>query len=285
MFSSILDDIKATFSYGNMVSKIIIVNVAVFMVFALVKAFAPEFYGVNIQYFMLPSDLSVFIWRPWTLVTHIFLHEGFWHLLWNMLLFYTFGNIMGDLLGDQRILPTYLLGGLGGAIFYILGSLVFHNYAGAFALGASAAILAVVISAVMIAPDYYINLILIGPVRIKYVALFMVFFDLVGAKGMTNSGGHLGHLGGAFMGFLAVYLLKNGLDISNPVRRKERIPVTADRKQSHLKVVKDSKREKIENSRLVSDQDRIDNILDKINKSGYGSLTEEEKKFLNDASK
>jgi membrane associated rhomboid family serine protease len=288
MFSSIIDDIKATFSYGNMVSKIIIVNVGVYMVFALFKAFFPEIYASSIHYFMLPSDVSELFLQPWSLVTHMFLHEGFWHLLWNMVMFYTFGNIMGDLLGDQRVLPTYLLGGLGGAIFYVLGSLLFHNYAGSYALGASAAILSVVICAIVTAPDYMINLILIGPVRIKYVGLFLLFFDIVGAKGMVNSGGSLGHLGGSFMGFLLVYLLRNGYDLTRPTfgfRSRRKQTQKPSKSAVHLRVVKDSKRDRVDSTSTLTEQDQIDNILDKINKSGYSSLSEDEKIILKNASK
>ena len=121
MFRSIAQDVKSSFDYGNMVVKLIIINVVVFMVTALLNAFFPTFYQSNIlPYIALPGDMMTLLYRPWTLITHMFLHSGFWHLAWNMLTFYWFGSIAGDLLGDKKILPVYILGGLIGGIAYIL---------------------------------------------------------------------------------------------------------------------------------------------------------------------
>jgi membrane associated rhomboid family serine protease len=256
------------------------------MIFALFKAFFPSTYGQVIHYFMITPELSILLRQPWSIVTYMFLHEGFMHLLWNMLLFYTFGNILGDLLGDKKVLPTYILGGIAGIVFYILATFLVPYVSNSYAIGASAAVMAVVFSAVITAPDYMISLILIGPVRIKYLALFMLFFDIIGTRDESNSGGHFGHLGGVFMGCILVYSLRRGIDFSELVPKKalQRNPKTSQR-PPHLKVVKDINKKSNSVSISMTDQERIDAILDKINKSGYSSLTDDEQQFLKKASK
>ncbi len=285
MFTSIKEDIRNTFSYGNMVNKIIIVNVGFYMVFALINAFAPSFYASFADYFMLPSSFGQLIRQPWSLITHMFFHEGFRHLLWNMLLFYTFGNIFGDLVGDRKILPVYVAGGLIAALLYMLAvtfASSFFFLGGGYALGASASILAIVFAAVAISPDYSINLILIGPVRIKYIGLLILFFDIIGTRGMDNSGGHVMHLGGTMFGFLYVYLLSRGSDILDfewvgAAKRKKRSNVARSKKS--MTVVSDNRQSRPDPT------SNVDSILEKIKKSGFDSLTENERNILENASK
>ena len=292
MFRSISDDIRDSFDYGNMVVRLIIINVAVYMVTALIEAFVPDFYhNIILPYLSLPGDPILILYRPWTLITHMFLHSGLWHLIWNMLVFYTFGNIAGDLLGDRKILPIYIIGGLFGASAYIL-SYQFLPIVGSFALGASAAIMAVVFTSVVTAPDYMINLILFGPVRIKFIGLFVLFFDIIGVKSGDNSGGHMAHLGGTLFGFLFVFLLKEGNDLSKYFYqcidffsfKSIRVP----KKKSNLKVTYRSpeinRMDKIP-GRSKSMQSVVDEILEKIKHSGYESLTDTEKEVLYQASK
>jgi membrane associated rhomboid family serine protease len=291
MFGSIKDDIKATFSYGNMVNKIIIVNVGVYMVFAIINAFAPTFYAGFVDYFSLPSRFSEMIRQPWSLITHMFLHEGVWHLAWNMMIFYTFGNIFGDLLGDRKVLPLYLMGGLLGAILFLCASQFFPSYfylGAGHALGASAAVMGIIFAAVAIAPDYYIHLLLLGPVRIKFIGLAILFFDIIGTRAMSNSGGHIMHLGGIAFGFLFVFLLKKGTDLSSfewKTERKSKSP-RVTRSSKSLTVVSDNRKSKTKQAPVVIDQElQIDIILEKIKRSGFDSLTKDEKEALENASK
>lgn len=292
MFKSIAEDIRSSFDYGNMVVKLIIINVAVFVVTALTQAFVPQFYAEVLPYIALPGDPMLLLYRPWTLITHMFLHSGLWHLIWNMLVFYWFGNIVGDLIGDKRILPSYLFGGLFGALAY----LIFYQInpgVGQMALGASAAVLAVVFMAVFTAPDYLMSLILIGEVRIKFIGFFILFIDLIGLKGNDNSGGHAAHLGGFVLGFLFIYLLRKGIDIGEyfykligffKINRDKTI-----KKKPNLKVAHRSETfgspQKTTRKTPSNDTSEVDKILEKIKRSGYDSLTDIEKEILFKASK
>ncbi len=293
MFRSIAQDIKSSFNYGNMVIKLIIINVSFFMVTALLGAFFPSFYQSSIlPYLALPGDLSLLMYRPWTLITHMFVHTGFWHLAWNMLTFYWFGNIAGDLLGDRRILPVYFMGGLVGAIFYIISFYLLSGI-GSFALGASAAVLAIVFLAVATAPDYVVHLILLGPVRIKFIGLVILFFDIIGVNATVNSGGHIAHLGGTLFGFLFVYLLRSGTDLSKyfndipGIFRSKNSKIKAPGRKlkiAHKSELLSSKSSSVKtNPKNLSS--RVDEILDKIKLHGYDCLSEEEKEILYQASK
>lgn len=284
MFRSIAEDVKSAFDYGNMLVKLIIINIVVFVVTALLNAFLPEIYANHIlPYLALPGELHVLLYRPWTLLTHMFLHQGLWHLIGNMITLYWFGNIAGDLLGDRKILPVYLLGGLMGALFYIVSYQMLPQI-GIYALGASAACLAIVFTAVATAPDYVVHLILVGPVRIKYIGLFILFLDIIGTAGNSNTGGHLAHLGGTLFGFLFVWLLRNGTDISSWFYRSERPkqkPVSR-LKVAHKADVLTANRSKVNKTELST---KVDQILEKIKSKGYSSLSDEEKEVLYQASK
>ncbi len=290
MFKSVFKDVNAAFNYGNMLTKIIIINVGIYVVTAILAAFLPEIYTTHIlPYLALPGDLITFLYRPWTIITHMFLHGGFWHMAMNMLILYWFGNIAGDLLGDRRILPVYIMGGLVGAIFYMLSYPWMSGY-GSMALGASAATLAIVFTAVMTAPDYIMNLLLIGPVRIKYIGLTILFFDLIGTAGNINTGGHIAHLGGAAFGFLFVFLLNKGIDLTSWFflkKLKETKPNIFSKASSPLKV--SHKSEQLKRRKPLKENEnlgtRVDVILEKIKAKGYESLTEEEKEVLYLASK
>ena len=185
MFQSIWDDVKREFQYGNMVTRIIVVNIAIWIVVNIAKLILriptedASMYDDFLRFFSMSPNWMFILMHPWVLITSIFLHESFGHILWNMLTFYWFGRIVGDLLGNHRVLPLYLLGGLaGGAVYFIAAQ--FHvlglGLPSEMVLGASAAVMAMVACAAYIAPDYIFNLLLIGPVRLKYIA-FVLFFD------------------------------------------------------------------------------------------------------------
>lgn len=305
MLRSIINDIKSSFHTGNMVTRLIIINVAVFMILALIGAFAGEqssIYKTIFSFVAISSEPMELVFKPWTLITHMFVHEGGMHLFWNMILLYWFGIIVGDLLGDKRVFPIYLLGGIMGGMVYFISAQLFENVLGGYAIGASAAMLAILMTAAAVAPNYNIRLILLGNVKIKYIALFALFLDVIGIKGMSNTGGHFGHLGGASFGFLFVYLLRHGTDLSIPVNRwldmfsnlfttSNRSGRKQNKPKSKLKVVSRSDKlnqfkNKLTNvERDLPFQERLDAILDKIKKKGYDSLDEEEKEFLFQASK
>ena len=294
MFDSVFQDFKYALRMGNMVTKIILVNVIVFVAINIIifLDFNVGFSSVILDKLRFPSELSTLITQPWAFVTSIFLHTGFWHILWNMLIFYWFGRIAGDLIGDQHILPLYLLGGFAGCIFII----IWGNALGvpALALGASAAVMATVFAAATISPDYVMRLLLIGPVRIKYIALVLLFIDIIATRGQDNPGGHFAHIGGALAGFLFIYYQRKGVDISAPFRsvieffRNINQPKRKKTPRSTFKVYKSASVKSDTQSRPSSpppEGSELDRILDKINDKGFNSLTAEEKEFLDRSSK
>jgi len=295
MVTSIIDDIKGTFRSGNMISKIILVNVALFVVINLICALGPSSFCNSFSNFLsLPSDPGTLIRQPWSIFTHMFLHEGFFHLLWNMLFLYWFGQIVGDLLGDGRVLPIYIMSGLLGGLVYIL-HVNYGSTGSAYAMGASAAVMAVIWTGAMTSPDYMVNMLFIGRIPLKYIALTLLVLDIIGTGGDINKGGYWAHLGGALFGILYVNLLHRGTDLTLPFRKsKEKY---GSRRSSSKPVTKTSRSKfKIVHNSAKSDdakapkatfnqQDELDRILDKINSAGYDKLSAEEKDFLYKASK
>ncbi len=286
MVQSVIDDIKAQFRYGNMVVRIILVNGFVFLAVVLIKAFSPggeanSFFQDFLGVFALSSETIDLLWHPWSLITHMFLHVGLWHLFWNMILLYWFGKIAGDLIGDKRIFPLYILGGLCGAFFYLVYALVTGQLG--IAYGASAAVMAFVVASGFVAPEYNMRLILLGNVKLKYIALALVLIDLLMIAENNNTGGRVAHLGGALFGAFYIYNLRQGTDLAKPFYDMATLFERKDKARS-LTVIHRRNKERGE-TRELSTQERIDQILDKINESGYDSLTDEEKEFLYQASK
>lgn len=291
MIDSLVSDIKGQLQYGNMIVRLILINIFVFVFITLIGVFvyggqSSDFFQSMIRNLALPSDFSILIKRPWTLFTHMFLHQGFGHIFWNMLILFWFGRIVGDLLGDRRILPLYLSGGLAGAVFY----LVFANFLspyGGIALGASAAVMCIVVASGFIAPHYRLNLLLIGEVKLMYVVAALFFIDLAMIGQSSNAGGHFAHIGGAIFGGIYIYYMqRSGIDLlSGLVRLFEKNPFEMEKKRRPARVIKIQGSGKEKRSRAQITQDDIDKILDKIKQTGYDSLTEDEKDVLYKASK
>ena len=299
MFKSIVDDIKFSFRSGNMITRLIIMTTAVSLVFIMLKAILRGDPGMHlsfIQFLALPGSVLSLLLKPWTLITHLLIHADIWHLLWNMLFLYWFGRIVGDMIGDQRILPLYLLGGLVGAFAYLISYQLMPGI-GSYALGASAAVMSIVVCAGAIAPDYVMRLILIGDVKLKFIVFFVVLIDIIGVTGTNNTGGHIAHLGGAAFGYFYVWQLREGTDLAIPVRNIinkisgwfKGASASAKQKKTTLNVKyrAENRKSKTPSSGKdnVSFQAKLDSILDKIKESGYESLSEEEKEFLFQASK
>jgi membrane associated rhomboid family serine protease len=310
VFRSIWDDITHAFRIGNMVTRLVIIN---FVVFALVNiiyfllwlglgfkgdnALSYTIFQQGLQYFCMPGDWRTLLWHLWAPITSMFLHEGFGHFLGNIVMLYLFGRIVGDLIGNRRVLPIYLLGGLVGNILFFI-SAQFLPYVGTYALGASGAIMALAGATLILAPDYRVMLFLLGEVRVKYIVLVMVLLDLVGIAGQSNTGGHAAHIGGFVMGCLFVYQLRDGKDLSEPVNQvvnrffalftfnKRQKPVRKRKTEPALKVSFGSpKNHGAAEREEMSFQEKLDAILDKIKEKGYENLNQEEKDFLYYASK
>ncbi len=311
MITSIWDDLKRAFHSGDNLTRLILVNIGFFLFVHLVGFLMVPFTGIGnhaafrafLEWFMVPSDPLELLQRPWTLVTYMFLHEGLWHLVFNMLFLYWFGRILQDLLGDHRILPIYLLGGLAGFVAFFVSAnfLPEHiSYAiGAHMLGASAGVMAIVMAAATLAPTYVMHLLLIGPVQIRYIALFLIVIDMIALREGSNTGGHFAHLGGVLMGWYFIHALRRGTDLGRPVNALlDRLggffqQLFGGRRRGSVRVrhVRRAKPMTAPRERAVPTPDepayqqKLDRILDKIRDSGYESLSPEEKEFLFKASK
>lgn len=307
MFNSVIEDIKREYNYGNMVTRLIILNIAIFLAvntmmlgFRLFNAWElPGIYNDIVHFFCISSDWWHNLTHPWVLFTSMVLHEGLWHILWNMLFLYWFGTIVRDFLGNHRILPIYILSGLAGGLIYFATANVF-GYAGgnSFALGASGAVMGLVVAAGTIAPDYTMRLLFIGDVKLKYISLVVVLLDVIGLANNSNTGGHFAHLGGAAMGFFFVRQLQAGNDLGvivqksydwiiglfSPKQKKRRGPTVAY-KNPKLKERRNNIPSRVSDQSGDNTQEKIDAILEKIKRKGMDSLTKEENDFLNNASK
>ena len=298
--TSILEDLKREFSSGNVISQLIMINIGVFLILNLINVVAFLFHSDResagvllseiLSWIMLPADIGDLITRPWTLFTHMFAHYGFLHLLFNMLWLYWFGRIIQEFIGNKKVLPLYILGGLSGAVLLVISYNIFPGLQSAMpyvkALGASAGVLAIVVGAATLVPDYSVYLLFFGSVKIKYIAILMVLLDMVSIPDL-NSGGHIAHLGGALFGFLFIKQLQLGNDWSKPFYSLIDAIAGAFNLSKKPRVVHRKRRARAEARTKTRKEDfsqgkqeRIDAILDKIARSGYDSLTKDEKEFL-----
>lgn len=283
---NVFDEIKESFRKGSVLTRLIYINLGVFLILRIVNVF--YFLGGHefpfIDWLALPADIQTLASRPWTLLTYMFLHFDFLHILFNLLWLYWMGQIFLTYFDKGKLLATYLLGGLFGGLFYIIG----YNYFPVFAdnlvnsrlLGASASVIAIVTALAMQAPNHTIYLMFIGPVRIKYIALFSVLLYVIGISS-TNAGGNLAHLGGAFWGMISILLLRQGIDTSKGIsgisnRLKKMFAPRPKVKVTYRKPATDIEYNRMKNQ----EQERMNQILEKISKSGYGSLSKEEKEIL-----
>ena len=218
--SGILEEIKQSFKQGSTLTKLIYINLAVFVLVSIIPSISSLFVRPGYEvypWFSLPADLSQLLTKPWTLVTYMFLHKDFMHIIMNILWLYFLGRIFQDLLGEKRLVSTYILGGLSGAVVYILAYNLFPVFSDvlpfASALGASASVMAIIIAIATKAPNYIIRLIFLGDVKLKYIAAVFVVLDLISLGG-GNAGGHFAHLGGALFGFMYIKRLDAGIDMS-----------------------------------------------------------------------
>jgi len=318
MLKSIANDIRQQFDYGNKITRLIMLNSVIFILINLVRLGFTVSAGFQydarfddvVRFFSLSSYLVYTATHPWVLLTHMFLHVGFWHFLFNMLFLHWFGRIVGDFIGDHRVVPLYLMAGLfGGLIYLLFAPLV--NAGDSYAYGASASVMGFVIASGLLAPDYNMRLLLIGDVKLKYIVLVLILLDLFGIAGMDNTGGRVAHLGGVVFGWIFITMLRQGTDPTIPVNRffdwgarlvsGRRRPVRPRKSpkvfmrhssvpashRSHSEMARASNRSPKSDIRNEAPdyQERLDAILDKIKDKGYESLSAEEKEFLFIASK
>jgi membrane associated rhomboid family serine protease len=293
----VFEEFKNAFSKHNSAHvQLIIINVVVFLalavvyVFSTVSGFDSLFEAVHNQ-FLIPPKFSEFITRPWTIVSYAFAHSltDIFHILFNMLALYWFGKLLIEYVGNEKLISVYILGGLAGGLVYLLmfNTIPYFVARSEFSgmVGASAAVFAVMVAAATLLPDYTFYLLFLGPVKIKYIALFYIVISFIGSVG-PNAGGNLAHLGGALMGFIYTKQLQVGVNwgswitatldwIKGLFQSKPKVKVTYRKPEPTRKA----------NNFNKATQEEIDLILDKISDKGYESLTKDEKEKLFNASK
>ena len=290
-------DIKNQYKNGSILIKLIFINVAVFLIVNVIGSLLHLFNITNavdlfISWLALPSDISELVFKPWTIITYMFLHKDLFHMLMNMMVLYFGSQIFNQFLNEKKLLTVYLLGGLSGGFLFVLAFNIFPVFAGSvsnsIALGASASVMAVLIAAAAYVPNFVVKLMFLGNVKLKYIAMVYLLMDVVRIQG-SNSGGHIAHIGGAIFGFFFIQQLKKGKDFTIGFSRFVDYLMAMFKPRKNMKVVYKkqgkTKSNKDYNNQKVNNQKKVDGILDKISKSGYDSLSADEKAILFDASK
>ena len=290
---SLTQDIRDAFARrDNALNQLIIINGLVFAVLIILRAIffitqSPA-YALILRWLALSSDGPTLLYHPWTLLSYAFVHEGFLHIVFNMLNLYWFGQLIREYLGDRRLVSLYILGALAGALLFLLAYNfvpALQPYVGQSVIGASAAVTAVIVAAATLLPDFTFMLFILGPVKIKWIATAVVLISLAGING-GNPGGEISHLGGALLGFFFIKRLKAGSDMGTPVVA---VGEWVGRLFSQGPSMRVTHRQAAAATRVGSSkgtgssaagQDEIDLILDKISHSGYESLSKDEKQKL-----
>jgi membrane associated rhomboid family serine protease len=288
---SLIEEIKSFFLRGSALSRLIGINVAVFILIGLVRVTlflfnSPLNYDNIMNWVGVPSGIATLLIRPWTLFSYMFIHFDFFHILFNMIMLYIGGRLFKEFLGENRLTGTYILGGLAGALVFIVAYNLFPVFSEArlmsVAIGASASVLAIFIAVATYMPNYQLPLLIIGRIPLKYIAIFFVVVDLLSID-RGNAGGHLAHLGGAMWGFLYISLLRGGKDPAAYTGAWVKALGTIFKPKPKMRVEYRNRRPLNDdeyNKQRVINQKRMDQILDKISQHGYDSLTSDEKEIL-----
>jgi len=259
--------IKNYYINSNSVQKIIIINILIFIFPLLIKTIL-HLFNLNdidiVSFFTIESDLLKIVFKPWSVLTYGFFHSGFYHLFWNMLMLYYFGNRLQNLFGDKLFYNIFFNGIIFGALLYVVSYNVFPVFKGSESqmIGASAGVMAVLFYLSSYNPNLRIRLFIVD-VKLIYIALFLLILDIIQIPN-GNSGGHIAHIGGALTGYCLLKYNYQGLNLPSIM--------------SFFKFSKNIKKTKIKFDKI--DQKKIDIILDKISESGYDSLSKDEKNYL-----
>lgn len=294
-----IDDLKLEYKIGGVVQRLIFWNVGLFVfpliIFSLLKLGGATFpaldwtIGGTQNWFSLSSNPADLLWKPWSLVTYAFLHYGFLHLLMNMLWLFFAGRMFLTFFTQKQFFGLYILSAIFAGLVFIVSYTLIPLFSGLNVpmVGASAAVMAVLVAAAVYAPYYEVRLMLIGTVKLWYIAAFFIVLDLIYISA-ENTGGHIAHLSGSLFGYLYIVLLRKGTDLSTGVsafldfftnlfRSKKSTPF----RKVHRNTAPTQQQRKTTTSRPKDlTQQQIDDILDKISQSGYDSLTKDEKDFL-----
>ncbi|MCM1021905.1 MAG: rhomboid family intramembrane serine protease [Muribaculum sp.] len=280
--ADIIKILRNKWHYGSLLNRIIYINVAIFLLLHIATFILGMMNSPLARYVLnwleLPSSLSMFIKQPWSILTYMFVQYDIFHLLFNMIWLYWFGQIFMLADTSKRLAALYIYGGIAGGMLFMVAYSVFQI--NGLLIGSSAAVIAIVTAASILHPDYKVSLFLFGDVAVKWIAVVTIVIDMLSVVGV-NSGGHIAHIGGALMGVVFAVMQKKGIDITKPLNKLlDKIvnnigPVTRRRptisQHGHY--------------RNISDREQLDMLLDKIRRSGYSSLTITEKSQLNELSR
>lgn len=277
---NIIDDIKFQYKIGGIANKMIYWNVGLFLL-SIIFFYQFKTGGFNYpNWLAVSSDPNVLLYNPWTLLTYAFMHYGFLHLFFNMMVLNFSSRLFLTFFTQKQYLGLYLLSAIFAGLCFAVSFYFLHQ--SSTMVGASAAIMALLVATTTYQPLMELRLLLIGNVKLWHVTAVILLLDLLQIQ-IDNTGGHIAHLSGAFFGYIYIKLLQNGTDLSKIVDkitsifdRKKTTPFKKEHVNHRKPAVK--KVSKI----VVKDktQQQIDEILDKISQSGYDSLTSEEKEFL-----
>lgn len=284
---SIYKELKDSYKYGSPVTRLLYINIIIFIVFGLIHTIfwiagrEPSYYVFS-EWFKAPSYLPELLIKPWSVITYMFFHEDFFHIAFNMLGLYWFGRLFLEFFNKRQLVGLYLIGGIFGYLLFVAGYYSLIPLRNNFSpiLGASASVLAILAGVAFSRPNYSIYMMFFGQVKLKYLALIYILLDVISmAKG--NAGGHIAHLGGMFAGWIFALRLQKNSDITIGVNRILDFFATLFKprkrlKVSHRKPANDYDYKKAK----ASEQKEIDAILDKISRSGYDSLNKAEKEML-----
>ncbi len=286
---AIIDEIKESFSKGSTLTRLIYVNLAIFVLVNIVYAVfflansQIEFSEFLIQ-LAVPADLNILIRKPWTVITYMFTHKGFIHILFNLLWLYWFGKVFLQYFDGKKLVGVYVLGGIAGAVFYIaafnLLPVFSQDLSLSIALGASASVTAISIAIATYVPNFNWNLMFFGRVKIIYIAIAVFILSTL-LEFSDNSGGKIAHMGGAVFGYLFTLRYKQGKDMTRGINNIIEKLYTFFKPKPKIRVThKKSETDMDYNKRKGNEQKDVDRILDKIAKSGYSSLSSSEKEIL-----
>ena len=301
--AGIFNNINRRFKTGSVATKYIYINVGVFILIRLMLVFFRLFMTEPVfqEFIEMPSNPELFMLRPWTIITYMFVHIDFLHILFNMLWLYWFGNIFLQFFTGRQLGGLYLLGGIAGGALFLLAYNIFPYLrqvsAMSFLAGASASVMAIVFAVSLYQKNYKVNLLFIGPVKLIYLAAGVLIIDIL-AITSDNAGGHIAHIGGALLGMLYAGQYQRGKDITGRINKLLDRLVNFCTHKPKFKIYRnktkfsqpDTKNRHTESDdaylRRKNEENRIiDEILDKLKRSGYESLSAGEKKRLFDASR
>jgi len=294
----IWDEIKNSFKQGTSLTRLIYLNAFIFLIIKIIEVIGvlsgnAALASSVVAFLAVPASVGALAAKPWTPLTYMFTHQGFIHIIFNMMWLWWFGKIFLSYLDQRKLVSLYLMGGLAGALLYIAVFNIFPAFAGtvhvSIALGASASVMALVIATAVYLPELELHLLFLGRIKLKYLAIITFFITSV-FDFSVNTGGKIAHIGGALMGLAYGYGLKNGTDIGAWLNKILDFFVTLFKPGRKLKVTYKKSKTSTEYTKAKTDYDynkvkaerqkAIDHILDKISKGGYDSLTREEKEIL-----